>query len=547
MSRGIAAAPVVTEGGWIGHAERAGFGWLSTAGGTASGSGVLVLAPVGYAWWSSYQTLRRVSERLAGLGHTVLRLQYHGTANAAGSQSDPDRMLAWRASVTQAADELRSLGCEQLAVVGVQLGGSLALEMAEEIGADAVAAWAPVINGRREARTLRLRSHAIPDDNSGAGGVSFGGTVFGSELLAEIATIDLLSSPCAPGRVLIIDDESAQPLVDRLEELDVVVERRALDGDRTLSVPAEDAVPDAETIEAIADWIGPAPHHSAAGEIRARTAIEFEWRKTRVREELVTVGASRLVGILTSPGDADPLPGTVVLLNSGSEPHVGPGRAWVELARDLAAGGSRVLRVDFRGWGESPDDGRAPGRPYDQHCLDDTIDILTALRRDRQGPIVLVGLCAGAWIALKATLTEAADAVVAINPQLYWQPGDPVEALLTDTRERRTAERLEEEAGRESGRWDALDRAGHRNAPGAWLDQLAASETQVFLLSAEGDDGLEYLENRLSLRLADAIENGGLHVETIPGIDHAMHRTWLRPLMFDAVGRAVNATRDHIR
>jgi len=544
---GAGGATVVTAGRWIGHGERAAFGWLSAARGVATGSGVLVLPPVGYAWWSSYQTLRLVSERLARLGHTVVRLQYHGTGNAAGSQSEPDRLLAWRASVQQAADELSGLGCDQLTVVGVQVGGSLALEMAREIGADAVAAWAPVIKGRREARTLRLRSHAIPDGYPGAGGVSFGGTVFGPELLAAIADIDLLTLPSGPGRALIIDDETAAPLVGRLEELEVLTEHRVLDDEQTLGVAAEDAVPALQTIEAITDWIGPAYQPSTTGDIRPRPAIEFAWQDTRIREEVVTLGAHRLVGILTSPARAACQPGTVVVLNSGSEPHVGPGRAWVELARDLAVAGSRVLRVDFRGWGESPDDGYAPGRPYDQHCIEDTIDILTTLRRRQQGPIVLVGLCAGAWIALKATLAEPADAVVAINPQLYWQPGDPVEALLTDTRKRRTAERLEEEAGRESGRWDALDRAGHRNAPGAWLDQLAASETRLFLLSAEGDDGLEYLENRLALRLADLIENHGLHVETIPGIDHAMHRTWLRPAMFAAVARAVTATRDHTR
>ena len=129
----------------------------------------------------------------------------------------------------------------------------------------------------------------------------------------------------------------------------------------------------------------------------------------------------------------------MVFLNSGSEVHTGPGRAWVEYARGLARPGVEVLRVDFRGWGESPDEGHAPGRPYDEHTVNDAIDVVEA-RRAQGRRVVLAGLCAGAWIGLKAATQVRVDGVIAINPQLYWQPGDPVEALMTTTRARRRSE-----------------------------------------------------------------------------------------------------------
>lgn len=532
---------VRTEGGWLGPVQAAAFGWLSTDSAGLGDSGVLVLPPIGYAWWSSYHTLRLLAERLAGAGHAVLRLQYHGTGNAAGTQWELDQLTAWRASVRHGATQLRELGCRRLAVIGVGLGGSLALEMAAELDSQAAVLWSPVISGRREARALRLRSTAVPDDH-GAGSLSFAGTIFGPDTLTGIAAVDLLGVRQVPPRVLVIDGPATEALTEHLTGLGADVERfEAPDGEQALSAPAEDAVAAMAVITRIADWLGQASGRATAGPPSGmRPEIELRWEDATISERVVTV--TGLIGLLTSPASVPERPGTVVLLNSGSEPHVGAGRAWVELARHLATRGHRVLRIDFRGWGESPHDGHAPGRPYDAHCLTDTELITAALRTGGEGPVALVGLCAGAWVGLRATLERPADAVVALNPQLYWQPGDPVEALMSDTRVRRTGERRAEEQGRESGRWDALDRAGDRNAAGAWLDQLASSATDVTFLFAEGDDGLEYLHNRLALRLAEVTADGAIHVREIPGIDHGMHRAWLRPQMFEAIADALERT-----
>ena len=39
--------------------------------------------------------------------------------------------------------------------------------------------------------------------------------------------------------------------------------------------------------------------------------------------------------------------------------------------------------------------------------------------------VVVFGLCASAWIALRAVLDAPVAGVIALNPQLYWKPGDP--------------------------------------------------------------------------------------------------------------------------
>jgi alpha-beta hydrolase superfamily lysophospholipase len=535
---------IETHGRWFGPAEQSAFGWITAPADGTGGSGVVVIGPAGYAWWSSYQTMRLVAERLAAAGHTVLRLHVHGQGNAAGTQWAGDAAAASREGLRAAADELRALGCDQLTLVGAGLGGSLALEMAGETGADAVAVWQPVIAGRREARGVRMRGIAVPEDQPAGGYLSLGGSAFGPELLAWISAIDLTALTTAPGRSLVVEDPAAdgagagEPLVARLSELGAAVSHVSAEGAQALTVPAEDAVPATEVVDAIAAFVGEGARSSVALVVRTAPG-DLEWEGMALRERVVRLGEEGLVGIATEPAAGVQQPGTVVFLNSGSDPHVGAGRAWVEFARGLAATGRRALRIDFRGWGESPDGGRAPGRPYDAHCVADAAEIVAALRGRGEGPVALVGLCAGAWIALRATLECPADAVVALNPQLYWQPGDPVEALMTETRRRRTAEREAEEEGRRSGRWDAEDRAGRRTPVGDWLDALTAGPTSVSMVFAQGDDGLEYLRNRVALRLKAAIESGRVRVDEVAGIDHAMHRAWLRPQMLAAIRRSL--------
>ena len=527
-------APPVTIGRWLGPADRASFGWLSTPGAIATASAVLILPAVGYQYWSAHRTTRVLAERLAGGGHTVLRLDYHGCGDAAGSPRDPRRVEAWRESAALAAAELRALGCRRLTLVGVRLGATLALLDARSLGAEAVAAWEPVPSGRHFVREIRMLGSEVPGQ---IGALAAAGVLYTAETLAELEQLEAAALVAAPApRTL---------LVAGREETDMLASLRAAgcedasatvaDGASALEVPTEDATVPLAVVDAICTWLGRAP---AVEPALSGTSLGRE-RMTlgdALREEVVSLGDERLVGVLTEPDVLRARAATVVFLNSGSEPHVGPGRAWVEYARALARRGHRCLRVDFRGWGESPDGGHAPGRPYDAHCEEDAIAMVRALREGGIGDrVVLAGLCAGAWVALRVALREPLAGVIALNPQLYWRPGDPVEALMSDTRARRVPERRREARGARWGLWSALDLAGQRPWAARWLDRLVASATPASLVFAEGDDGVEYLQKRLGRRLRGAVGSGVVRVVEVPDIDHAMHRLWLRERMVEAI------------
>jgi pimeloyl-ACP methyl ester carboxylesterase len=507
--------------------------WLSVAEGSAVESGVLILAPVGYAYWSSHRTLRVLAERLAMDGHMALRFDYDATGDSAGEQWDPDRVAAWRTSVRAAAAELRRLGCRRLAVVGVRLGATFALLDGAQLDADAVVAWAPVTSGRRYVRELRLMSTQVPDHGLAPGmdaAVISAGSIFTAQTLADISALDmklLVKAPAA--RVMLIDGASQPELTDRLRELGGdVTQCQVAGGESALETHTEYATVPEEIVQTIRAWVGQAV--PGRGRVAAGcTVAQLAWGDSAVAERIVELGPERFVGIVTESEMHVDTSATVVFLNSGSEPHVGPGRAWVEYARELAVLGHRCLRVDFRGWGESPDDGHAPGRLYDAHCQQDTIAIVRALRKLGHERIVLVGLCASAWVALRAILLEPVVGVIALNPQLYWRMGDPIEATLAEVRLRRTPERKREQLAGRYGLWSVLDMAGHRPWAARWLDELGAAETDVVLLFAEGDDGIEYLRNRLSRRLRLVQRSGGVRVVEMQDVDHSMYRVWLRP------------------
>jgi dienelactone hydrolase len=515
---------------WLGPAERPLLGWLTVAGDPTT-SGVLMLPPIGYEWWSSHRTLRTVAERLADAGHTVLRFDYDGSGDSAGSDRDPERVTAWRRSAVAAAADLRALGTKRLTVLGSRFGGLLALLDGAALDADVVVAWAPPRSGKRLARELRMLSQEVPGEE---GSVAVSGVTFTAEALAGMSTLEIDPRAAPAPRVGLIGP-GLERLGEQLTGLGVEVSVADPAGAASaLEVPAEDAVVPEPVVDAIVGAVGPALAKPLPRP-EERASATFECAGGEITERVVRVGAQGLAGVLTTPSGG---PGrtVVVWLNSGSEPHVGSGRAWVEYGRALALRGHASLRLDFSGWGESPDRGHAPGRPYDAHGVDEAVETVAWLEEIGYERVVLSGLCAGAWIALRAVLKRPVAGVFALNPQLYWQPGDPVEALMSETRVRRTAEREREERGRRCGAWTLLDRLGHRPWAGCWLDQIAATEVPVVLCFAAGDDGLEYLENRLRRRLAAVKAAGKVQVVEIPDIDHSMHRAWLRERVVSTVG-----------
>lgn len=527
-------------------------GWLSEPTGGWRGGGIVIVAPVGYAYWTTHRTLRALAERLAAGGALVLRYDHRGTGDSGGEQTDGGLVTAWQLGVSAAAAELRNRGAVHLTLVGLQLGATLALGEADRAAADAVVAVVPVVRGRSLRREIRMMATDVPASAAGypEDALTVAGTVFTPETLTAIEALDPLAAAPRTDEMLIIDrpgTPASAPLVDALRAAGRHVDHRTVAGlERCLDEPTEYATVPAELLQVVGGWVG---HNGISTAARAATTTrpteslrqgllsERGWS-----EEVIRLGQPGLIGVLTRPDDTPRA--TVIWLNSGSESHVGPGRAWVEYARAMAGRGYAAVRLDWSGWGESPDLGHAPGRPYDHHTVAETVSVARALRDAFGTPVVLSGLCTGAWVALRVAETNPWLAgVIAINPQPYWQPGDRVEAhIAAETHVRRAPEIARQRRFAHLGVWSALDLIGVRAPAARQLRRLTTAGPPVVMVFAPGDDGLTYLEDRVGRSWRRARRRGRVALRVLDGIDHSMHRHWQRTALIDVVAGWLDTT-----
>ena len=252
------------------------------------------------------------------------------------------------------------------------------------------------------------------------------------------------------------------------------------------------------------------------------------------------VGPHGLRAVVTEPAGGAEGAATLVFLNSGAEPHYGPGRAWVVFARELAARGRRTVRVDFRGTGADSlgDDAGLDAEPYADHRVDDVRSIVRALAEDGQRAVPF-GLCSSAYVALQAATLEPLAGCVALNPQpLPWRPGQPIDLTPAENHLFRRPIQRQEERWQRLRLWSALDVLGARTHAGRSLDLLrrrrapSRSSSRVGTTASTscacGSGG----SSRLPARVAEAL------IE-IDDIDHALHRAWSRGTVVDVLDDAL--------
>ena len=470
----------------------------------------VLLPPVSYAYSSAARLMTALLEALADRGLQAILLDHRGTGDSLG---DLTTQAAAQADVEHLVSALVESGAV-VTLVGLEWGGTLARAVRAD-GLVSAVALAPVANGRRWVRQLQLLGER--DESSGA--LSVGGYLLPAAFLEDLTASPPPEDPPHPFlHVAAADADAFEGTSWTSAGLRLATESAA-----------EDAEVDLGLVAAVADWVvASTPAHAPR---TAPLPLTPAIQAAGLREQTVTLGPHGLPGWLTS---GERSTGLLVLLNSGSDPHTGPGRAWVDLARGLAAaGGPAVLRFDARGWGRTPLRWGS-GRPYAQSMIEDCEQVLTALRPDAD-LLAVGGLCAGAWNSLDVARRLDVEHVIAVNAQLYWEPGDPVEARIADTIARREPEAQAIARAREQGRWDREDAAGQRNRAGQWLDDLAARPVRVELVFTGDDPGLRYLQDRLAARLADVQAKGAVSITRLPDLDHGLQRSWLRPQLTAAV------------
>jgi alpha-beta hydrolase superfamily lysophospholipase len=412
----------------IGAHDRPLFGWVNQPENLLSRATVIICPPLVREYFSVHNTYRVLAESLADNGITAIRFDYDGTGDSAGLDSDPDRIASYLDSIGHAVKLAQQLGGGDIALVGIRMGAllaSLAAQRYERVAA--MVLWDPCTSGRdffREQNALFRMQFGKSD--LGEGRTEVPGFVLTEQTAQELSSL----TPPA--------------LLDQVERA-LVLNRPDRPSDATFGIPLDRI--EFETTEGQVELMDVEPFRSEVPPTTARVARWLETVLTAqptlqnapetrssftftnqagvtVSERFVQLGPHNLFGISTEPttNAAGPL---VLFLNSGIDPHVGPNRMWVELTREWAGLGLRCIRFDLSGIGDSPvRDDQAPFVVRLPEAFNDVAEVVDALQESTTAPpapVVLVGLCSGAYQALESGLELRPRAVIAINPILRFE------------------------------------------------------------------------------------------------------------------------------
>jgi pimeloyl-ACP methyl ester carboxylesterase len=468
------------------------FGWLHRSTFRAQQHrAVLLCPPWGFEQIHAHRGLRHLADGLARAGFVVLRFDYHGTGDSAGSDEAAGRLSMWLENIESARRWLeREFGFDHASVVGLRLGAALAARAASEMPIDDLVLWAPVVKGRAYIRELKALSMTAEPSITSGPGIEAAGFFMSEQMAEEVSGIDLLKSPPQCRRALIVtrdDLPTDTKLLDYLCSLGIDAQQTVQPGYAAMMAePHFTAVPQ-QAISEIVRWltlgsVKPAerspstalttlPWPTEALFSAESTLPQFAIRNPQsaispssLRERAIRLSNQPdLFGIHTEPcipASATARPPTIILLNAGSAYRVGASRLHVLLARRLACDGFSFLRLDFSGLGDSvtPDLARE-NDPYPATAFRDIDLAMKFLRRELNVErVILMGLCSGAYAAFQSAV-QFLDPIlvesVIINPlTFHWQEGMTVES----------AENLKFKAFRE-GVESAL-------RPGKWLKLL---------------------------------------------------------------------------
>ncbi|MEO8561372.1 MAG: alpha/beta fold hydrolase [bacterium] len=581
--------PPTASPGRIHHWFRSGDDWCAATwhAAPAPSARIAVLCPsIAQEHLRGQRHFRALARRLAAAGVGTLRFDYPATGNSTGvaiaEEGDgPDLTPRWSASVRDAITHARALvpGAEVFIVArrfGALLAASAVGEMDTPIAS--LVLWDPSLSGHAQLRELKLREAARLDvlfakelDRVEPGvTLQTEGHRFGAATV-ETATALSLDGP-APrvGAIHVVGELGVrtQRLLARWETEEQgarVFTHVTSDAAFDWANPESPDLPE-QTLDVIqrivtADLsaaVGASANPSAA------TPAEITYRQNGgdvLRERLERFGeGGAMFGAHSFPATDAEVRSAVVVLGTGVEPSPGFGDAWARFARKAATRGVAVLRIDFRGNGES--DVAANGREnvsYVSGRVEDVRAGVAWLRERWPGvPVVVTGVCTGGFYGVHAAAERIPmDRVIAINPQLWCSEHESSSNTTPDqavfVAQRSTA------ALHDAGKWMRLLRGGYRwqdvalalrglaqralgavltvgrangslggGLPRLDLERLFPADAPIHLVFSQDDFGYEHMLAHGRRRVERLLARPHMRLHLIEGVDHTFSREWMR-------------------
>ncbi|HEY1931596.1 MAG TPA: alpha/beta hydrolase [Acetobacteraceae bacterium] len=420
------------------------FGMLHPAGGT---HGVLICGSLGDEAMNNYRPLVFLGERFAAAGCPTLRLEYYGVGDSAGEDGEPGRFQEWLNGIAVGVRWLReNCGVGPVTLVGVRIGAAIAARAACCIECvEGLICLAPVARGRRFLREMTLAANATAEIWQVENRINDGDWFEAHGVRIDRAThdalerLDIAALPRPPAPRALVLDQSDSPsgpaTADALRHLGVDVVAESIDGlQGMLRDPYENAVPHA-AFERAVQW---ATEHCRQQQFGpALVPTEPAVLRTGFGEERpVRFGPNNaLFGILSKPAHARSNAPSVLIANTGANPRYSNSRGAVAIARWLAAHGIASLRIDGAGIADAAPETGERGMPYSALADLDHAAAIDELTRQCPGPVMALGMCSGAFHALRAAYSDArVSGLILVNLQKFvWEEGESLSVVQRTT------------------------------------------------------------------------------------------------------------------
>lgn len=506
---------------------------------------ILVMPSLGYEDTSVYRPLRVLADALAEAGHLVVRLDWPGLGDSAGSAQDSDLVAQQLAAAAAVQESLRSRGFSRVAAIGVRAGGLLAQAVP---GFDSLVLWGVPASGKswlrgeRALQKLAARAFSSPPVDAeplGPGWQESSGFVYNPDTVRAIEGLRVTTETVR--RVLAIGREGAVPGAEVAAAYSAIVSVSATPGiSDALDDPYKSFLNANIRAEILAFFaatttrIRPAPVNGAR-QLAAGAFVERPW--------LAQGQGGELSGIWCEPlGGAAPGAPVTILYNAGGVRRSGPNRMWTLTARSLAEAGRSSLRFDVRDVGDS-DGASEPYEDLEQmYSPASGLDALVGfdfVRAAHSGPVDVVGLCSGGFLGITAARERDVRRAILFNcSTLVWDEDAKASGLtsqisrsLLDTRRwgRLIAGRIDRAALARAvvskvrlSADNLVNRLRGHPPPSAvdrLLHEVRLRGTRIELVGSDGDPSIAYLHRHVPPDRRPPLT-------VIPGVDHTIRPAW---------------------
>ncbi|HEU4654373.1 MAG TPA: alpha/beta hydrolase [Steroidobacteraceae bacterium] len=500
----------------------------------------------------------------------MLRFDYHGCGDSAGTDEEPERVQRWIGSVHAAVDEIQRLapGNGPTVLIGLRAGALLAAAAAaSRDDIDGLVLWAPTLSGRlflREQRAFSAMAHVTATANGkhleqwGENGFEANGYVFTEETVAAFEGIDLKQLQLhARTRVLVLnrtDIPVRSAIPQSWKQSNISTEEAAAPGYPELMQPPwlsrrpDEAI---SRIETFVQQFASTAHASTLPVDPNRTnplaralhesAVWYDKTKTRL-------------AILTEPDRGCST--ALILITSTFGYRVGPNRMNVACARRMAKLGIATLRIDLGCVSESRESvERSPNPPYHLDAINDVKSAVAFMKARGYEHVVLSGICAGAFLAWYTGISAAdVSGLLLVNPETF----KPLRYSLEDhVRTLQASIPWRDQLRQEKNAWRKLAILGNRGLrvgelalqrlrstlplqigrPRVAMDinSLGRRGRLTSIIFSTGDSGIKELQRALGSHLDKLQTRGWLQVRYLDGPDHSFTPRWANRMLIESM------------